>query len=78
MKRKKVTVLQQLTGFRVSYNDASESVSLMFTSPQTFTNGGQITVVSGPTSGVTDITGAFISGQKLLTISQGGKSIVLA
>jgi hypothetical protein len=76
--RKKVTVLQPLTGFRVSYNDTSESVSLMFTSPQTFKTGGQITVISGPTSGVTDITGAFISGQKVLSISPGGNTIRLA
>ncbi len=78
VKKKKVTTLEPLTGFTVSYNDSSESVSLLFTSPQTFKTGGQITVLSGPSSGVTGPSGAFLFGTKVLNISPGGKTIALA
>ena len=43
MKGKNVTSLQALNGFTVSYNDASETVSVDFTSQQEFKTGGQIT-----------------------------------
>jgi hypothetical protein len=75
VKKNKVTLLQPLSGFDVSYNDAGESVSLLFTTQQTFKKGGQITVLGGPSTGVTGLSGAFVSGNRVLKISPGGKNI---
>jgi hypothetical protein len=78
VKKKRVSVVQRLTDFTVSYNDASESVRLTFTARPTFKTGGQITVKGGPSSGVTGVSGAFVSGNRVLTISRGGKKITPA
>jgi hypothetical protein len=78
VKKHKVTTLQPLTGFTVSYNDASESVSLLFTNQQTFKTGGLITVLGGPSNGVTGLSGAFVAGNTVLAISPGGKNIAPA
>ena len=77
-KKKKINMLQPLTGFTVSYNDANESVRLTFTSQQTFKKGGRITILGGPLNGVTSSSGAFLSGNRTLAISPGGKQITPA
>ena len=77
VKKQNVTSLQPLNGFTVSYNDASESVSLVFTNQQKFKTGGQITVLSGPSSGVTSLSGAYLSGSRLLAIAPSGNRISL-
>ena len=77
-KKKKITVLQPLTGFTVLYNEANESVRLTFTSQQTFKNGGRITLLGGPLNGVTSSSGAFLTGNRTLAISPGGKRITPA
>jgi sugar lactone lactonase YvrE len=77
VKKKKVLVVQPLNAFTVSYNDVSTSVDLLFTSPQTFNKGGRITVDGGPLDGVSSPSGAFVTGNRVLAISPGGKSIKL-
>jgi hypothetical protein len=73
--RKKVTTMQPFTNITVSYNDASESVQLTFGAQQTLNAGGEITVLGGPTSGVKGISGALVSGNRVLVISPGGARI---
>jgi len=65
-------------GFTVSYDAASESVSVMLAGKQTFRAGGQITVLGGSSSGVSGVSGGFLSGNQVLTISPGGKNISAA
>ncbi len=77
-RRKTVTSLQTLTNFTASYSDATESVELLFTGQPTFKNGGRITVLGGPLNGVMGLAGAFVSGNRTLTISSGGKNIMPA
>ena len=77
VKKRKVTSLQALTNFTVSYNDTNDSVSLRFINQPNFKTGGEITVLGGPTNGVTDVFGSFVSGNRMLKISPGGKSINL-
>ena len=78
VKKKTVTKIQALNDFSVSYNDTNDSVSLLFTAQPTFKSGGQITVLGGPISGVTSLTGAFVTGNRVLKISAGGNNISLA
>ena len=78
IKKRKVASLQPLTAFTVSYNDATDSVSLLFMGQPEVNNGGQITVLGGPASGVTGASGAVLSGDRVLTIAPGGKTISLA
>ncbi len=78
VKKKTVTNVQPLNDFSVSYSDTSDSVSLLFTAQPTFKTGGQITVLGGPISGVTSLTGAFLTGNRVLKISAGGNNISLA
>jgi hypothetical protein len=75
VKKKKITNLQPLAGFTVSYNDAHQSVNLLFASPQSFKTGGRIIVLGGPLAGVTGLSGAFVSGDRTLAVSTGGQSI---
>jgi hypothetical protein len=77
-KQQKITMLQPITNFTVTYNDASESVSLLFTSPPSFKTGGQLTVLGGPAQGVMGLSGSFVSGNRVFTISAGGKKIAPA
>jgi hypothetical protein len=78
IKRKKVELIQPLTNFTVTYSDATKSVNLMFTTPPTFKAGGRITVLGGPASGITGVSGAFLSGIRVLAIAPGGKRITPA
>jgi hypothetical protein len=78
VKKKKVLVLQPVHDFRVSYNDTNATVELLFTNRPTLKTGGRITVVGGPSSGVTDLSGSFVSGDRVLAISPGGNRIALA
>ena len=71
-RRKQVRVLRTLTNFTVSYNADDNDVTLDFTKAETFPNGGQITVLSGVTSG----TGLSVAGSTVFKITAGGKRIV--
>ncbi|MFI5456862.1 MAG: ELWxxDGT repeat protein [Isosphaerales bacterium] len=77
VKRQVEPILRPI-GFTVSYDAASESVSVMMPGKQTFRSGGQITVLGGATSGVSGVSGGFLSGNKMLIISPGGKNISAA
>ena len=75
--RKKVErILSPITNFKVSYTAATDSVTLTLASKQTFPTGGQITVVGGPSGGITSSSGAARSGSTAFTISKSGKQIV--
>jgi hypothetical protein len=76
VKKQTRRILNPMTGFSVAYNAANDSVTLTFAGKQTFRTGGQITVVGGPPSGVTGVSGAALAGRKVFTISPGGQSIV--
>ena len=78
VKKRKVTSVQALTDFTVSYDDATESVDLLFKSTPSFKMGGEITVLGGPSRGVMGLTGAFVAGNRVLMISAGGKNITPA
>ena len=75
VKKKIHRVLHPITSFSVSYSAADDSVTLTFAGKQAFPAGGQITVVSGPTGGVTGAAGAAIVGNNVFTISPGGRSV---
>ncbi len=57
VKKKTQRVLHPITRFSVSYSAADDSVILTFAGKQTFPTRGQITVVSGPSAGVTGSAG---------------------
>ena len=69
-------ILHPITSFSVAYSAANDSVTLTFAGKQTFRTGGQITVVGGPPSGITGVSGAALAGSKVFTISPRGQSIV--
>jgi len=77
VKRQVEQILRPI-GFTVSYDAASESVSVMMAGKQTFRTGGRITVLGGATSGVSGVSGGFLSGNKVLIISPGGKNVSAA
>ncbi len=68
-------VLHPINGFSVAYNPAGDSVTLTFAGNQTFPSGGQITVVGGPSGGVTGASGAALVGKRVFTISRGGRNL---
>jgi hypothetical protein len=75
VKKQTRRILHPITSFSVAYSAANDSVTLTFAGKQTFRTGGQITVVGGPPSGVTGISGAALAGSKVFTISPRGQSI---
>jgi ELWxxDGT repeat protein len=76
--KRQVEQIVRPIGFTVSYDEASESVSVMMTGKEAFRTGGQITVLGGPSSGASGASGGFLSGNKMLIISPGGKIISAA
>ena len=48
--------------FRPIYNAATHSVSLVLSVTQAFAQGGKITVVAAPPSGIDDVSGVFLDG----------------
>jgi hypothetical protein len=75
VKKKVTTILHAITKFTVSYSAASDAVALTLVGPQTFPTGGQLTIVAGPSGGVTGASGAPVSGTTMLAISKKGSSI---
>ena len=69
--RKNTTVLQPI-GFTAQPNASGNAVTLMPVGKQTFSKGGQITLIAG---GLTSIRGASLAGRTMFNISKGGKSI---
>jgi hypothetical protein len=70
-RRKKETTLHPITKFTVSYLAASDAVEITLGAEDTFTTGGQITVLSD----LTNRSGTTLSGSAVFTIAEGGKSI---
>jgi FG-GAP-like repeat/PKD domain len=75
VKKKVQRILHPITSFRVSYIAESDSVTLTLASKQTFPTGGQITVLGGPSGGVTGSSGAALTGNTTFTISKDGNNI---
>jgi hypothetical protein len=75
VKRTVKRILHPITTFTVSYRVANDSVDLTLIGKQTFPTGGQLTIVSGPSGGVTGVSGAPLSGTTVLAISAKGRSI---
>ncbi|MGO9471150.1 MAG: IPT/TIG domain-containing protein [Isosphaeraceae bacterium] len=75
VKKNTQRVLHPITSFSVAYSAASDSVTLTFVGKQTFPTGGQVTVASGPRTGITAVSGAALAGNTVFTISQGGHNI---
>jgi len=71
VKKKTVKILHPLSGFRVSYTAASESVMLTLAGKPTFPTGGQLTVLAG----VTGPTGVELAGTTVFTIAKKGQAI---
>ena len=47
---------------RVDYNPADDSVSLLLSGKQAFAQGGRITVIAAPPSGVSSAAGVLLDG----------------
>jgi hypothetical protein len=62
-------ILNPITGFSLSYN--SDVVTILFTAPEKFKTGGQVTVESGVTGSQYD----ELTGTTTFTISRGGRGI---
>jgi hypothetical protein len=76
VKGKDQHILDAFTDFTVSYNAASDSVSLALDDKQGFQGGGKITVIGGPSGGVTGTSGATLAASAVFTITKGGNRIV--
>jgi hypothetical protein len=68
-------ILHPITQFTVSYSPAHNSVDLTLIGKQTFPTGGQLTIVSGPSGGVTGASGAPLGGPTVFAISVKGRTI---
>ena len=78
VKKQTRRILHPITSFSVAYNAANDSVTLTFAGKQTFRTGGQITVVGGPPSGITGVSGAALAGSKAFTISPRARALSLS
>jgi parallel beta-helix repeat protein len=70
-KKKGAQAPRPITNFTVSYNAGSDAVTINLVTTQTFTSGGQITILSG----VTSASGGALRGTSVFTIGKGGRSI---
>jgi RHS repeat-associated protein len=75
VKKKVKRILHPITRFTVSYSAANDSVDLTLIGKQAFPTGGQLTLVSGPSGGVTGASGAPLAGTTALAISAKGRTI---
>ena len=71
VKRKKETVLQPITTSTVAYLAASDAVEITFGANETFSTGGQITVLGG----LTTAAGGTLTGSAVFTIAKGGQRV---
>jgi hypothetical protein len=60
VKKKKVTFFQPV-GFRLAYNAATNTASLLVTG-QKFKKGGRLTVTASPPNGISSASGVFLDG----------------
>jgi hypothetical protein len=85
VKRKTISVLQPLA-FTVIYHPSMNSVELLLGGKQTFPQGGQITLIGTPPSGISDSAGGFLDGtgtgtggnNAVYTISSNARGLILA
>ena len=75
VKKKALNTLHPITGFSVGYSGAGESVTLTFAGKQAFPTGGQITLVTGPSGGITGTLGAALAGKTVFNVSPGGHRV---
>jgi len=71
-KKKGAPILHPLFGFGVSYNAASESVTLTLAGKPNFPSGGQITVLAGVTGGSRRV----LTGNTVFRIAPKGEAII--
>ena len=71
VKRKPVKVLQAV-GYSVSYNASNHSVKLLISGRQTFSKGGQITLIA---AGITSSDGASLANNAVFIVSANARSI---
>ncbi len=75
VKKQIKSTLHPITGFKVDYRAADRSVTLTFARQETFSTGGQISVKSGPPSGIAGASGAELTGTTVFEIAPGGRSV---
>ena len=75
VKKKTTLVLKPITKFTVSYSAGSEIVDLKLIGTQAFSTGGQLTIVSSSSGGVSGATGAPLGGTTVFAISKKGNAI---
>jgi hypothetical protein len=66
-----VRILHSISGFRDSFNAATEAVMRTLAGKPTFPTGGQIAVLAG----VTGMSGLELGGNTVFTISAKGRNI---
>jgi hypothetical protein len=76
VKRKVVTILQPV-GFQLSYNAATNSVSLLM-SGKPFRKGGHLTVIAAPPDGIASAAGVFLDGGNQGVSGDNGSFAILA
>jgi hypothetical protein len=69
-------VLQPFNNIAVAYDAANDAVTLTLVGKLNFPTGGQITIIGGPSGGITGTSGATMANTAVFTVSKGGKSIV--
>jgi hypothetical protein len=70
--KRKVVRLLQTVGFSLTYNASNNSVRLLLSGRQTFSKGGQITLLA---TGITSSDGAALAGNAVFVISPNGRSL---
>jgi Putative Ig domain/PKD domain/FG-GAP-like repeat len=74
-KKQTKSTLHPITGLRVDYNAAEDSVTLTFARKETFPTGGQITLIGQPPSGIAGASGGALTGTTVFKISPGGLTV---
>ncbi len=75
VKKKTKTILHPITGFTVSYIQATDSVDLKLIGTQAFPTGGRLTVLSGSPGEVSSASGTPLEGTTVFAISKKGTTI---
>jgi hypothetical protein len=76
VKVKDPQLLRPVSGFTISYNAATDSVTLTLVGKQTFQAGGQIAVIGGAGEGVAGTSGTTLAESANFSIAKGGKTIL--
>jgi hypothetical protein len=71
LKKGSPIILHPIANFAVTYDAASNAVDITLGGNQTFPTGGQLTVLNG----LTTASGGTLTGNAVLIIAKGGKSV---